>query len=65
MVYRIRSAVEHSCKSPFSMCQMSYVVTIGVVFKNPVGLTPIESFVLENCDEQSLNLRNGQSWSFF
>jgi len=63
--YGNRSAVEHGCKSLFAMGQISYVVAKGMIFKNPVCLTPIKSLVFECYDEHSLDLWNGQRRSFF
>ena len=47
------------------MSQVSYAVAVGVVFENLGCQASVEAFVLESGDEQSLNLGNGQSRSFF
>ena len=47
------------------MSQVSSMVTIGVVFEDLGCLASVEPLVLEGCDEQSLNLGQCQSGSFF
>ncbi len=65
LYYYIGSAVELLSNSFFTMSQVSYVVAVGVVFENIDCLTSVEPLMFEGYDKQSLNLRNGQSRSFF
>ena len=63
--YYIGSEPELLSSSFFSMSQVSYTVAVGVVFEDLGCLTSIEPLMFEGYDEHSLNLRNGQSRSFF
>lgn len=62
------SAAPPATEPPEALLAMSLVgdvVTAGVVAEDPQRLVPIQPLRLQSHDDQALDLRKGEGWSFF